>query len=282
MNEVVVGVDGSKESTRAARWAGREAEARGAVLRIVAAAGPWATPAPEGGPAAGSSWPRENTRAAAQAAQDAAAGLTVREEVVGERPVKALLTAAREADMLVLGSRALGPVTGFVLGSVGLSVVAHATLPVVAVRDGEAGASAPVLVGVDVTHDCDPVLGFAYETARQHGVGVRVLHAWSVQHQYAYPSALPDPTAVDRAEAAAGRAVEEVLEPWRQRCPDVETRTVLALGAAAPFLLDESSSATLLVTGRRTRGHPFPTRIGPVTHAALHHAACPVAVVPHR
>ncbi|MEU3192890.1 hypothetical protein ABZ686_20140 [Streptomyces sp. NPDC006992] len=36
------------------------------------------------------------------------------------------------------------------------------------------------------------------------------------------------------------------------------------------------------MTGRRTRGHPFPTRIGPVTHAALHHAACPVAVVPHR
>ncbi len=197
--------------------------------------------------------------------------------------MKALLTAAREADMLVLGSRALGPVAGFVLGSVGLSVVAHATLPVVAVRDGGARAPAPVLVGVDVTHDCDPVLGFAYETARQHGVGIRVLHAWSVQHQYAYPSsALPDPAAVDRAEAEAGRAVEEVLEPWRQRYQDVETRAVLALGAAAPFLLDESSSAALLVTGRRTRGHPFPTRIGPVTHAALHHAACPVAVVPHR
>ncbi|MBE9499376.1 universal stress protein [Streptomyces sp. GKU 257-1] len=75
MNEVVVGVDGSEESTRAARWAGREAGARGAVvLRIVAAAGPWATPAPESGPAPGSSWPRENTRVAAQAAQDAAGG----------------------------------------------------------------------------------------------------------------------------------------------------------------------------------------------------------------
>lgn len=33
--------------------------------------------------------------------------------------------------------------------------------------------------------------------------------------------------------------------------------------------------------GRRVRRSPVGTRIGSVGHAALHHAPCPVAVVPH-
>ncbi|MGW7790094.1 universal stress protein, partial [Streptomyces tricolor] len=33
--------------------------------------------------------------------------------------------------------------------------------------------------------------------------------------------------------------------------------------------------------GRRTRTRPLGAHIGHVTHAALHHIAAPVAVVPH-
>ncbi|PYC82771.1 hypothetical protein C7C46_09790 [Streptomyces tateyamensis] len=38
--------------------------------------------------------------------------------------------------------------------------------------------------------------------------------------------------------------------------------------------------ADLLVLGRRTRRHGTP-RIGPTTHALMHHTQRPVAVVPH-
>ncbi|WP_308216795.1 universal stress protein [Streptomyces fragilis] len=41
------------------------------------------------------------------------------------------------------------------------------------------------------------------------------------------------------------------------------------------------SDAGLLVVGRRETGHRVGARIGSVAHAALHHAGCPVAVVPH-
>ncbi|NDZ98224.1 universal stress protein, partial [Streptomyces sp. SID10116] len=36
-----------------------------------------------------------------------------------------------------------------------------------------------------------------------------------------------------------------------------------------------------LVVGRRARRAPVGARIGSVAHAVLHHAPCPVAVVPH-
>jgi nucleotide-binding universal stress UspA family protein len=60
----------------------------------------------------------------------------------------------------------------------------------------------------------------------------------------------------------------------------VQVEDHLARADIAPYLLHLGTDASLLIVGR-PRGHPFPTRIGPVTHAALHHVTCPVAVVPY-
>ncbi|MGW0821666.1 universal stress protein [Streptomyces sp. NPDC002845] len=64
--------------------------------------------------------------------------------------VAALLAAAEEAELLVLGSRGLSGVTGFVVGSVSQRVVARSPRPVVLVRAGEtsAGAHLPASDGV--------------------------------------------------------------------------------------------------------------------------------------
>jgi nucleotide-binding universal stress UspA family protein len=195
--------------------------------------------------------------------------------------------------VLVLGSRGLAGITGFVMGSVGLSVIAHATCPIVAVREKTVDSpraegavdgsdpSAPVVVGVDLQHSYGSVLAFAFETAALRRAGVRVVHTWSVQNLYAYPSALPDPQVVVQAGTLAERELSEAVRPWQRRFPQVPVEKESGAGGAAPCLLEMSADAGLLVVGRRLRGHPFPTRIGPVTHAALHHAPCPVAVVPH-
>ncbi|MFE4580035.1 universal stress protein, partial [Streptomyces chartreusis] len=42
-----------------------------------------------------------------------------------------------------------------------------------------------------------------------------------------------------------------------------------------------ATGASLLVVGRRTTERPAGPRTGPVTHAAVQHVGCPVAVVPH-
>lgn len=55
-----------------------------------------------------------------------------------------------------------------------------------------------------------------------------------------------------------------------------------AEGPARKVLLDASATTDLLVVGvRRQSGHPG-LQLGRVAHTVLHHAACPVAVVPQR
>jgi nucleotide-binding universal stress UspA family protein len=54
----------------------------------------------------------------------------------------------------------------------------------------------------------------------------------------------------------------------------------LVNGHAATVLLEESRDATLLVVGTRGTGGVAGTLVGSVAHAAIHHAGCPVLVVP--
>ncbi|GGQ55229.1 hypothetical protein Saso_25280 [Streptomyces asoensis] len=60
-----------------------------------------------------------------------------------------------------------------------------------------------------------------------------------------------------------------------------EVRAHITVGGAGPHLIDASRDAALMVVGRRIRRSATGTHIGPVTQALLHHAAAPVAVVPH-
>jgi nucleotide-binding universal stress UspA family protein len=52
-------------------------------------------------------------------------------------------------------------------------------------------------------------------------------------------------------------------------------------GPAAEHIVEASHQASLVVVGRRVRRSPLGAHIGSVTHAVLHHAAAPVAVVAH-
>lgn len=55
----------------------------------------------------------------------------------------------------------------------------------------------------------------------------------------------------------------------------------LVAGGPAHHLVEAASGAGLLVVGRRNRGSGIGTHLGSVAHAVMHHAAAPVAVVPH-
>lgn len=160
---VVVGVDGSGGSSKALAWAAQEARLRGAVLRVVHA---WRLPrlseaaylqaSVPAGPLGLSAWDEkaydeyrsqvvnmsadEPGEAEASVASQVAAVLgpfpdiTVERQLQQGRASQVILDAARDADLVVVGSRGRGGFTGLLLGSVSSQVVHHAHCPVTVVH----------------------------------------------------------------------------------------------------------------------------------------------------
>jgi nucleotide-binding universal stress UspA family protein len=295
---VVAGVDGSVQSLAAAEWAAREAALRGRALRLVHA---WnRQPRSSEGEGEHAVQRYLGRRVLRQAEDRVRAGCpTVRltDEQAEGPATPALLRAAEQAELLVLGSRGLSGFTGFLVGSVALGVVAKATRPVVLVRAEEqaagerppgadGGASTPtghgdVVLGLDLNDPCDEVIDFAFEAARLRHARLRVVHAWQT------PSAISlgpgDVGLVD--EVLQGQEwqgfMSAVLQTWRDKYPGTTVLESVTEGRAATTLVRAASAASLLVVGHRLTDRPTFPRIGPVTHAAVHRVACPVAVVPH-
>lgn len=78
------------------------------------------------------------------------------------------------------------------------------------------------------------------------------------------------------------KALSAALEPLRERFPDVPVTQHVEMGSAGQVLLSVAQRAQLMVVGRRAHRTAVGARIGSVAHGVLHHAHCPVAVVPHR
>ncbi|MFF5439251.1 universal stress protein [Streptomyces achromogenes] len=296
---ITVGLDGSPESRAAAEWAAREAELRGLPVRLVHIWEPVPEPmaeAPLLGAETHQHWTERIPRESAEGLRLRHPGVEVTTEQLTGRPAEALVDAAEDAEMLVLGSRGLSGIGGFLVGSVGLAVVAHTGRPVVLVRGGEQAADEhemdpagipsaatpfrPVVLGLDTGSPDEALIGFAFEAAARRSVPLRVVHAWNPPPYYAYGMALEP--AVER-ELAKGDAVvlSGVLEPWRQKYPDVEAVEEGDYGSPSLRLIEASRDASLVVVGRRVRRSSVGAHIGTVTHAVLHHSTAPVAVVAH-
>ena len=141
MSGIIVGIDGSVHSRRALEWAAREAAIRRAPLTVLAVqqavAGYW------GGAVAypgDQSLAEQSLKAAQQETDEVLEQLdaesrppqvTVR--AVTGIPAEALLNAAADADMIVVGSRGAGGFRKLLMGSVSSQVTHHAHCPVVVI-----------------------------------------------------------------------------------------------------------------------------------------------------
>src|SRR4051812_47948417 len=130
---VVVGVDGSDAAVRAVRWAGTYARATGHPVRLVAA---WHWPTSMGVPRnLGGRDPHEAAVVGLARASPGRGLLSdqITTETVDGRATAVLVKQMKENDVLVVGSRGHGAVTGALLGSVSTHCVHHAPCPVVVV-----------------------------------------------------------------------------------------------------------------------------------------------------
>jgi len=140
---IVVGVDGSDPSKEALRWAVRQAQITGEKVRAVMA---WEYPTSFGWipPYPTEFDPGLDTRKALDATVEEALGtnppVEVESVVVEGRPATELLEAAKGADLLVVGCRGHGALTGMFLGSVSQHCMTHASCPVMIIHGHDATA----------------------------------------------------------------------------------------------------------------------------------------------
>ncbi|MEV0173592.1 universal stress protein [Streptomyces sp. NPDC050803] len=280
---LVVGVDGSEPSLRAVDWAADEAVLRGVPLRLVYAC-LWqryegVSLARDLGRRTGEPSPQEIVGAAAQRARTRQPRLQVSTEVVFEEPEYALVHAGRQASALVVGTRGRSGIAELLLGSVSLTVAAQADCPVIVLRGSHDNQATPPVHGrvvVGIGEDAAAV-GFAAAEARRRGVPLEAVRAWRCPAHESTDHPLLADAPARLHEEQAEKALDEALHDLP---PDLQLVRRAVEGHARQVLVDASHHADLLVVGARRREGHFGLQLGRVAHTALHHSACPVAVVP--
>ncbi|MFI9240604.1 universal stress protein [Streptomyces cinnamoneus] len=278
---ITAGLDGSPESLAAAHWAAAEADRRGLALRLLHA---WIllVPEPEGLPVERDQdyWAKRIVHAAQAEIHQRFPSLALVEELVAEDPAEALLRAADESAMVVLGSRGLDRIQSFFLGDVALHVAGRAGRPVVLVRAGTVPRHGTVVLGAGLHRPSDEVFAFAFDAAASRGVPLHVIHGRPLPVQ-AYAPWGVDPDVAGDIQQGAEQELRAALRRWCQTYPDVPVTDTVRLESPARAVVDAAQDAALLVVGRRRHRPALTPRLSSVAQAGVHHASCPVAVVPH-
>jgi nucleotide-binding universal stress UspA family protein len=271
-NGIVAGYDGSPGSDQALRWAVEETRTRGCTLTVCLAWAPqYLAMLDEQG---------VYDLARKKGEEILALGLRYARSALGAESVVPLLARgpaapvlceeSSTAEMVVLGARGQGGVSGLALGSIPWQVAGHAQGPVVVVRgkwrrpNERAG---PVVAAADGSAASEGVIRFALREAELRHVAMLAV------------CALAD------APASLGGAhrVEEdftrMLGLYEKEHPELTVLRQVSAGSPRTALLEAAAGAQLLVVGSRGRGGVDGMGLGSVAYAVLHHAPCPVAVL---
>lgn len=266
---LVVGVDGSEASLEAVDWAAAEAARHGVPLLLLHAA-------------AGEHEASDVISAASERARQGAPPVRLSSEVSHEDAASALVGRGRNAFALVLGNRGLGDLSGMLLGSVSLAVAARADCPVVVVRGTAEHRTArfgSVVVGVEDGEGSGTAVDFALREAHVRRCQLVAVHAWSAPSG-ACTTPQSSSWPLDAHRRPPAQVLDDALCRPAERYRDATVCPRLIEKPARSALLEAASTADLLIVGARRRlGHPG-LQLGLINHALLHHAPCPVAVVP--
>lgn len=285
MTKIVVGVDDSAYSDLAIRWAVHDAQLRGADVELVHGYVLY--------------FRRTETTASRELAQPVMDRIIARNRevldtvkwnstvvpVMGASYSAALVRAADDADLLVVGSRGRGGFGGLLLGSTSYRTAGHARCPVVVVH-GEPGVTSPaaverVVVGIDGSRQARRALRWALDEAELREVPVTVVHAYA-DRAFLPRAGLQSDAQLEHVRSLAHQQAVELSDAALQAVDAPSggrVHQVVAVGSAAGMLLDHAGADALLVVG--SRGHGVgQVLVGSVTHQCLHHAVGPVVVVP--
>jgi nucleotide-binding universal stress UspA family protein len=299
MRSIVVGVDESAGAAAALRWAAAERALDDCALTAVLC---WtyleqhrSQPKQHFDPEYGDAAAREALDSIVEQVLGSDA-TNVERRTVNDHTARGLLDASADADLLVLGARGLSGWREVVVGSVTRQCLHHATKPIAVIRQRADGGPEPdsrpepepshttsanrVVVGVDGSESSVKALHWALDEARRRGAALTAVHVWTPPFigPDLVPSAAYDTDENDRR----GREVlESALAAADTSGLAAPVEPVVVSGGASTALVDAADGADLLVVGSRGHGGFAGLLLGSVSHHAVHHAACPVVVVPH-
>ncbi|KOU22780.1 universal stress protein [Streptomyces sp. WM6368] len=282
-SSVTVGVDGSESARAAALWAAGEAVRRDRPLHIVYASDT------DGRALYLSAETIERVRINGRELLDDTAkavsaeypGLNVTTEFSRAGAVDSLHRAGGLHGTVVVGNRGLGGFNSLMLGSVGLETAAIAMTPVIVVRgiDG-AEESGTVIAAIRDEHDL-LIARYAAREAELHKASLRLLHVWNVLQSVGEVVSMLD--GIDEIAGGHAETLRAVTDAVRGEFPDLEVQADAEKSiSVAGVLVEASRHADLLVMGGRRVPGPLglAPNLGRATHSLLHHAHCPVLLIP--
>ncbi|HEX2783769.1 MAG TPA: universal stress protein [Ilumatobacteraceae bacterium] len=286
---IVVGVDGSKPSFEALRWAVHEARRRDAEVRVISC---YQVPA-YGGPD-GAMYPISIDLKTLEGAATAVVGRAIEvatqidPQVIVDGatplapPVPGIMESVAAGDEIVVGATGHSGLIAGLLGSVAAGVVHRAHVPVVVVPASSATEFGrtlkKIVLGVDGSPESLVALDWAYDEALVSGAELTVVHAWIYPYSLSRSSSRE---ALSPMEFDAAKELQDSLDSLGQRSAggSVVIHSKLREESAVAALLNEGHDADLIVVGSRGRGGFRSRLLGSVSRTLAEHATCPVAVI---
>lgn len=291
----VVGSDGSECAWHAAQWAAEHASGRAEHILIASA---WNEPplppiTPMGSTAVG--WDVDQVRSAARVsvddvaqrmrhaiAQSAQPETVVEAALVEGTASSVLLDAARDAALMVLGSRGLGGFSRLVLGSTSTQCATHAERPTVIVPHSASVSHAHrIVVAFDGSDNAMTALRWAIDFA-DDGAVVDCIMVWDVTPIVVGSDQFFFPEASDLARARFDYLVDQIVDEassHTNRSRSAITRRFVE-GRPRTELAKNARDADLLVMGARGHGAIGAALLGSVSTWLLHHVDRAMVVVP--
>lgn len=281
---VVVGYDGSDDSSRALVYGIAEAKQRQAELVLVHAVDDTVL---------NSAWgvvfdPEEIKEGAAEMLgagvdEAVAAGLPrtrVRTEVVLGNPAAALTRMSNQASLVVVGRASNEPGDKAFVGSTAVGVVGAAHCPVIVVSSGDTPHEKPtgvIGVAVDTSARGAVALEWALQECDRHGGRVVVVSVCRAPQGRWFSGGRPTPeqeqAAVDVTRARMTDMVSEITEDY----PEVDVTLEVSYGIPLDVLTAHTEELDLLVLEVHAS---FPTySVGGLIRGVLSHAHCPIGVI---
>lgn len=274
---VIVGYDGSTHGKAALAWGARRAAERAVPVHVVHAFAP-DIPAL----AFGSLTSLDDVTAAGRELLDQASAavhadlpdVPVQTTLASGYASKALLSAAHDAAMIVVGTSGSAVVRLSPVGVVARQVTAHAPCPVALVGREPGAPDGPVVVGWDESPEALRALKVASEQAGMMQRPLVVVHAWQ-------PVGRQDPTLTAGASwADYVAATESAIRTGLAKVggPGAAVTIDVVQGEPRRELVERSSGAVLTVVGARGAGGFDGLRLGTVSTSLIGHTHGPLLV----